>query len=409
MKEICYPTWIDSIPVNSGLFSQTQILAREQLKTNGIPKKSFEAWRLTNSALLTEFIKHPLCSNNQKLKLNNIADSRKSSVKLSFNSEGRFEANIGKGIEKLNEKEINLYLSENSTSRNNNYDFNKTINEASNNQLIGFRVKGKEKKSLEIDIQASLNELIPTRLIIIVEEGSNIDILQIIEGSKSVSHSHIIEIHVGDSATVKHGIVSIGKDSSKLLASIFVKQKKHSSYSLSCIQKGWSMSRFEKEIVQLYGNAKTTLQGLQIAKQKQELATHSLVKFNGPNGYLEQIQKSILDDESHSIFQGMIEVPKIAQKTEASQLSKNLLLSSKAKVDTSPQLKIIADDVKCNHGATISQLSNEEIFYLQSRGINTKQANELLINAFCNDIINNVPIEVNQSACQTHLANLTEK
>jgi len=168
------------------------------------------------------------------------------------------------------------------------------------------------------------------------------------------------------------------------------------------------MSRFEKEIVQLYGNAKTTLQGLQIAKQKQELATHSLVKFNGPNGYLEQIQKSILDDESHSIFQGMIEVPKIAQKTEASQLSKNLLLSSKAKVDTSPQLKIIADDVKCNHGATISQLSNEEIFYLQSRGINTKQANELLINAFCNDIIKNIPIEVNQSACQTHLENLTE-
>ena len=409
MKEICYPRWIDSIPVNSGLFSQTQILAREQLKTNGIPKKSFEEWRLTNSALLTEFMKHPLCSNNQTLRLNNIADSRKSSVKLSFNGEGRFEANIGKGIEKLNEKEINLYLSENSTSRNNNYDFNKTINEASNNQLIGFRVKGKEKKSLEIDIQASLNELIPTRLIIIVEEGSNIDILQIIEGSKSVSHSHIIEIHVGDSATVKHGIVSIGKDSSKLLASIVVKQKKHSSYSLSCIQKGWSMSRFEKEIVQLSGNAKTTIQGLQIAKQKQQLATHSLVKFNGPNGYLEQIQKSILDDESHSIFQGMIEVPKIAQKTEASQLSKNLLLSSKAKVDTSPQLKIIADDVKCNHGATISQLSNEEVFYLQSRGINTKQANELLINAFCNDIIKNIPIEANQSACQTHLANLTEK
>ena len=93
----------------------------------------------------------------------------------------------------------------------------------------------------------------------------------------------------------------------------------------------------------------------------------------------------------------MIEVPKIAQKTEASQLSKNLLLSSKAKVDTSPQLKIIADDVKCNHGATISQLSNEELFYLQSRGINTKKAYQLLINAFCNEIGDNLPID--ESAC----------
>ena len=254
-----------------------------------------------------------------------------------------------------------------------------------------------------------MDELIPTRIIIIVEDGSSIDILQIIEGSRSVSLSHIIEIYVGDSATVTHGIISIGKDSSKLLASVSVKQKKGSSYSLSSIQKGWSLSRVDQEVVQLFGNAKTSLQGLQIAKQRQELGTHSIVRFEGPNGYLEQVQKSILDDESHVIFQGMIEVPKIAQKTEASQLSKNLILSTKAKVDTSPQLKIIADDVKCNHGATISQLSTEEIFYLQSRGINTKQANKLLINAFCNEIINSIPIEVYESTQLTHLANLAEK
>ena len=90
------------------------------------------------------------------------------------------------------------------------------------------------------------------------------------------------------------------------------------------------------------------------------------MKFNGPNGFLNQINKSLADDKSHAVFEGAIIVPKIAQKTDASQLSRNLLLSKYAKIDTKPQLKIIADDVKCKHGATISQLNEEELFYMRS-------------------------------------------
>ncbi len=393
MKKIFYPEWINSIPSNDGVLEETQKLAREELKQNGIPKKSSEEWRLTNSALVKEFFNLPLNSNNTKLKLNRIDNLRRSLVKLKFDNDSIFEANLCNGIEKLSEEEIKLYLSENSIRRKDFYDFNKSINEASNNRLIGFKINSKEIKSLEIDIKAEVSELVPTRVIIIVEEGLKIDILEIIEGSRAASHSHLIEIYIKDFSTVNHAIVSIGKDSAKLMASILVNQEKQSNYSLTCIQKGWAFSRLEQKIIQLNGNAKTNIQGLQIANNQQELATHSRVKFNGPNGYLKQIQKSILDDESHSIFNGMIEVPKIAQRTEASQLSKNLLLSSKAKVDTSPQLKIIADDVKCNHGATISQLSNEELFYLQSRGINIKKANQLLINAFCNEILDNLSIQ----------------
>ncbi len=393
MKKIFYPEWINSIPSNDGVLEETQKLAREELKQNGIPKKSSEEWRLTNSAFIKEFFNLPLNSNNTKLKLNRIDNLRRSLVKLEFNNDSIFEANLCNGIEKLSEEEIKLCLSENSIRRKDFYDFNKTINEASNNRLIGFKINSKEIKSLEIDIKAEVSELVPTRVIIIVEEGLEVDILEIIEGSRGASHSHLIEIYIKDFSTVNHAIVSIGKDSAKLMASILVNQEKQSNYSLTCIQKGWTFSRLEQKVIQLNGNAKTNIQGLQIANNQQELATHSRVRFNGPNGYLKQIQKSILDDESHSIFNGMIEVPKIAQRTEASQLSKNLLLSSKAKVDTSPQLKIIADDVKCNHGATISQLSNEELFYLQSRGINIKKANQLLINAFCNEILDNLPIQ----------------
>ena len=97
---------------------------------------------------------------------------------------------------------------------------------------------------------------------------------------------------------------------------------------------------------------------------------HLLFKINNLN----QLNKSIVDNNAHYIFNGLIEVPEIAQKTQASQLSKNLILSSNGRINTSPKLKIIADDVKCNHGATISQLEDEQRFYLQSRGINKAEA-----------------------------------
>ena len=159
------------------------------------------------------------------------------------------------------------------------------------------------------------------------------------------------------------------------------------------IQKGWCLSRIEPRIIQLNGKSKTSLKGLQISTEKEQVATHSLVRFNGPEGYLNQLQKAAACKRSHSIFNGAISVPKIAQKTNASQLSRNLLLSDLARIDTKPELEIVADDVKCSHGATVSQLQKEELFYMLSRGISSEQATSLLLKGYCQEIINSLPIE----------------
>ena len=132
---------------------------------------------------------------------------------------------------------------------------------------------------------------------------------------------------------------------------------------------------------------------MQISRNKEELATHSYVRFNGPGGKLEQLQKAIALNHSHSIFNGIIEVPKSAQQTSASQLSKNLLLSSKAEVHSKPELRIIADDVCCTHGATISQLEEDELFYLKSRGLTENDASSLIINGYAQEIIKGLPLE----------------
>ena len=116
------------------------------------------------------------------------------------------------------------------------------------------------------------------------------------------------------------------------------------------------------------------------------------MQFNGPNGILDQINKSLAYDKSHAVFEGAIIVPKIAQKTDASQLSRNLLLSKHAKIDTKPQLEIIADDVKCKHGATISQLNDEELFYMRSRGLTLEEASALQLSSYFQEIISCIPV-----------------
>ena len=125
---------------------------------------------------------------------------------------------------------------------------------------------------------------------------------------------------------------------------------------------------------------------------KQLADTHSLIALSYPHCMSRQLHKSIVADSAHAVFNGKVFVPKAAQLTDAGQLNRNLLLSPKARVDTKPQLEITADNVKCAHGATVSQLEDDEIFYLQSRGINEEDARSLLINAFAAEVINQVSI-----------------
>ena len=162
------------------------------------------------------------------------------------------------------------------------------------------------------------------------------------------------------------------------------------------MQHGWSLSRLEPTIVQLNGRGNTTLKGLQLSAKYQQLSTHTVVNFEGPEGSLNQLQKAAATAKSHSIFNGVIKVPQIAQKTNASQLSRNLLLSNLARIDTKPELEIIADDVRCTHGATVSQLQEDELFYLRSRGINSNQATALLLKGYCQEIIDSLPTDASR-------------
>ena len=140
-------------------------------------------------------------------------------------------------------------------------------------------------------------------------------------------------------------------------------------------------------------HAESTINGLYLAKGTQHLDNFTVIDHAKPNCASHELYKGILNDKSHGVFNGKIFVRKDAQKTDAKQTNKVLLLSDDATIDTKPQLEIFADDVKCTHGATIGQLDATQLFYLRSRGIPLDQARRLLTFAFANDVVNRIKIE----------------
>ncbi|MEO1445799.1 MAG: Fe-S cluster assembly protein SufD, partial [Cyanobacteria bacterium J06635_11] len=177
------------------------------------------------------------------------------------------------------------------------------------------------------------------------------------------------------------------------IAKTAVSQAANSQYRCTSVDLGGQLARHHHEIYQQGAQTDTHLYGLSALGNRQLADTHSLVALRHPHSTATQIQKNIVDDRAQSVFNGKVYVAREAQFTDASQLNRNLMLSSKARVDTKPELDIVADNVKCAHGATVSQLQADEVFYLQSRGIAADQAQRLLLYGFAMEIIDKISIK----------------
>lgn len=151
------------------------------------------------------------------------------------------------------------------------------------------------------------------------------------------------------------------------------------------------INRNNIEVNILEPGAHATLNGLYTGREKQHHDNFTLIHHKAAHTTSEQLFKGIMDEESHGVFTGKIVVHRDAQQVDSSQLNKNLLLSKKAHVDTRPQIEVYADDVKCGHGATVGQINQEEVFYLESRGIERAKAQKILCHAFGQDVLETCP------------------
>lgn len=176
------------------------------------------------------------------------------------------------------------------------------------------------------------------------------------------------------------------------IAKTAIHQGRDSRYLHYGFELAGQLTRHTLELVQTGESAEANLQGLTLAAQRQLADTHTTIDHRVPHCTSQQLHKQILRDSAHGVFNGRLLVRQAAQLTQASQSSRNLLLSPKARVDTKPQLEIFADDVKCAHGATVSQLEADEVFYLQSRGIDAEQARSLLTYGFAAELLLGLPL-----------------
>jgi Fe-S cluster assembly protein SufD len=140
-------------------------------------------------------------------------------------------------------------------------------------------------------------------------------------------------------------------------------------------------------------NSQAHLNGLFVSKGNQLVDNHTLMDHQVPHCESNELYKGIIGEKSTGVFNGKIFVRKDAQKTNAYQSSKNILLSDDATINTKPQLEIYADDVKCSHGTSTGKIDENAMFYLNARGIGQQSAKKLLLNSFAQEVINKINVE----------------
>jgi len=242
--------------------------------------------------------------------------------------------------------------------------------------------------------QAGATLITQPRCLVIAESHSNLTFIQTFVGIDSQTYftNTVTEVWLAEGAEVNHTKVQWQGDEAVHINTTAIAQARNSVYKNQSISIGAKISRQNLIVHQMAEQTQTSLTGLAFVDGEQLADTHSVIAHNYPHGSSKQLHKCIADGRSHTVFNGKIQVAKLAQQTDSAQLSRNLLLSPKARVDTKPQLEIFADNVKCAHGATVSQLDAEEIFYLQSRAIDAESAANLLTYAFATEAINQISI-----------------
>jgi len=203
----------------------------------------------------------------------------------------------------------------------------------------------------------------------------------------------VTEIVAGDNAALEHVKFQDEALDAFHLATIAAQLGRASNVSIHSFALGARLSRTNIRTKLAGEGLECILNGLYLTRGEQLADHHMIVEHAQPHCASHEYFNGILDDKSKGVFHGRIYVHPIAQKTDAKQTNKNLLLSDEATADTKPQLEIYADDVKCTHGATIGQLNDESIFYLRSRGLGKDTARQMLIHAFAGEIIARVKHE----------------
>ena len=262
--------------------------------------------------------------------------------------------------------------------------------------IVHARKSSKDRKDGELASGAN------ARVFIDAMSKSSLNVIEkyaTVGGSKSSAKKYesrywandVIEMRLAEDARVFHSLSQNHGREAVHTRATYVRQNESSAYEINEVNVGAKLHRHDLRVKQLGKQTDTKLNCFNLAGAKQTQDLHSSIVLDFEEGTTDQRHRCIVSSSSgKGVFDGNVRVNKFAQRTDAKQITRNLLLVPKATVNTRPNLQIVADDVKCTHGCTVSDLEEEELFYIQSRGLTKEVARSLLVSGFGTEIISGI-------------------
>ncbi len=239
------------------------------------------------------------------------------------------------------------------------------------------------------------NVFAQTRNLILVGKSSQVQMVEMYsgKGENQAFTNMVSEIVLAENAQVDHYKLQLDNEKASHIGTTQVSVLTNGKYWNTTVSLTGKLIRNNLNIVLNGENSEAFMNGLYAPKGNTHIDNHTVVDHAQPNCYSNELYKGILQEKAVGVFNGKIFVRQYAQKTNAYQSNKNILLDETATMNTKPQLEIWADDVKCSHGCTIGALDTEPLFYLRARGIPERQARVLLLFAFVDDVLERIKIE----------------
>jgi Fe-S cluster assembly protein SufD len=257
-----------------------------------------------------------------------------------------------------------------------------------------------------VSTKSAQNAAIQPRIYINCEQGGNVTVVERYvseDNSTCYLSNSVFECQVAKNASVDHYRLQDESLAAYHVSTIQAALENDANFRTHTFSFGSKLARNSVNVVMNGSNCNTTMNGLSVLSADQHVDNATLLDHAKPHCESLELYKGIYDGKSQGVFSGTIIVREDAQKTNAVQSNRSMLLSEDAQVNTKPQLKIWADDVKCTHGATIGQMDEDALFYIKSRGVSDRDAKVMLVHAFASEITNCVKLESLASEIQQKL------
>lgn len=244
-------------------------------------------------------------------------------------------------------------------------------------------------------LRADVDFMVNRRILIVLEEASQAKLLVCDHAMDDINFlsTQVIEVFVEKGATLDLYELEETHNSSVRFSSLFMKQEAGSNVLLNGVTLHNGTTRNTTEVTLAGRGAEVNVCGIAIADKNEKVDNYTFIDHQVSDCTSNELFKYVLDDSATGAFAGKVLVREGAQRTISQQTNRNLCATREARMYTQPQLEIYADDVKCSHGATVGQLDENALFYMQQRGISLKEARLLLMFAFVNEVVDCIRME----------------